>query len=253
MLGTAILAKSMVIGELSESGQVGYVESNLQKVVIAPNKDYSDAPTAMDGQLIKVSDLSPKADEIIGGTICGFDYETGEKIEQNIISDFIDTENAVIKMFGNGYALIGSLLVFTEVNEGSGIETGVYAPMEYLEELPSLFTIVWSKETIHPIDRRFIPGAVLPVVEITSAVDEGGLPVGLTKEESDALTTAHKTGLPCIIKFAFNMGEPTTVTATAAKVQGMFIMEIPLYKITIGFTANAQTEYGWAMQMMVES
>lgn len=54
-------------------------------------------------------------------------------------------------------------------------------------------------EIIHPIDPKFIPGVVLPVVEITTAPNEEPLnPVFLTSKENAALNEAAATGLPCV-------------------------------------------------------
>lgn len=57
-------------------------------------------------------------------------------------------------------------------------------------------TVKLVTETIHPIDPKYIPGAVLPVVEITTAITVDG--AELTAEEAAKLDSLN--GMPCIIK-----------------------------------------------------
>lgn len=59
------------------------------------------------------------------------------------------------------------------------------------------FAIWQETELIHPIDPKYIPGAVLPVVEMTTVPTAGGTP--LTEAEAAAIDALN--GKPCIVVF----------------------------------------------------
>lgn len=62
-------------------------------------------------------------------------------------------------------------------------------------------------ETIHPIDRKFIPGAVLPVVEL-STVPVSGSQTKLTAEESAQMEEVLAMGVPFVGKLNVDEGVP---------------------------------------------
>lgn len=63
--------------------------------------------------------------------------------------------------------------------------------------------VVTSKETIHPIDPKYLPGVCLPVVELeTTVVSEAAF----TDAENAMLTQAFDSGLPPVINANFSDG-----------------------------------------------
>lgn len=126
----------------------------------------------------------------------GFAY--GSKMEFTAdditITGETDTSVAVqegtVKYAGNDMVFILALKVLEGLEGVVALNTGVYvfstddAYVSYLE----------FAETIHPIDPKFIPGAVLPVVEVKSFYATP------TEEENKALTAFI--GLPIIVKGA---------------------------------------------------
>lgn len=201
MLGTAILAKSMVIGELSESGQVGYVESG--KVFTYDGKgeelfEYKGlhyAKVANEffdlNNLIKATitfDDGSQA-EITKDSITVESYESTSGVLQEATAKFGDM--SAIGVVADGLAEPGAILVFHE----SG---GYISRIEFAE-------------TIHPINPKFIPGAVLPVVELSieqltkmlTPDDFGGFEgVHLDANNQATLNYAHPHLLPILVKAA---------------------------------------------------
>lgn len=82
-----------------------------------------------------------------------------------------------------------------------GVSAGTYVWREAIND-----KVCWAgditgyfTETIHPIDPKFIPGAVLPVVELTTEPTEKGAP--LTEAESAMMDEAAAKGMPAVIKY----------------------------------------------------
>lgn len=67
----------------------------------------------------------------------------------------------------------------------------------YVTEINGVLT-----ETIHPIDPKFLPGAVVPVVELTTEPAAEG--ATLTAEESAMMEEVFATGLPFVLKCTFD-------------------------------------------------
>lgn len=67
-------------------------------------------------------------------------------------------------------------------------------------EADAYVSSVTFKETIHPIDPKYLPGVCLPVVELSTVIAESG--TALTEAESAALTEAYESGLPIVCKFS---------------------------------------------------
>lgn len=83
-------------------------------------------------------------------------------------------------------------------NNPEELEVGLYF-FEYEAASPSnaVYQVaLLETETIHPIDPKFIPGAVLPVVELTTVLSDGAT---FTDQENAKLTAAI--GGPAVIKW----------------------------------------------------
>lgn len=227
MLGTAILAKSMVIDELSESGQVGHVE---------PGKVYT-----YDGNLENAEGMTI-VDEIIFAQIA-----TGE-------FDLNKVARAELVYYGQSVALTSADMQVTTDADGTqkliATVAGITLPGIVCKD-DKLFVFSMGEhhvktvefaETIHPIKPKFIPGAVLPVVELSTAVGEA-----LTEAENAKLNEVAATGLPCVICFTIE-GMPMSAVFSFTDMSGL-----PMYSHTFGtmfiqlisdgtaWSANAET------------
>lgn len=121
------------------------------------------------------------------------------------------------------------------------------------EDGTTTITITTETNTIHPIDPKFIPGAVLPVVEITSAqyaYDSDGnvVTTELSETESAQLTAAAKTGLPCVVKLDIlvpgsNMVANATMVMTWIPTTGYYTAPHPMPVIT-GMTISIANNDG---------
>lgn len=86
--------------------------------------------------------------------------------------------------------------ITAEAVEKIGVPQGTYVlgnPEAYVSEIVSV--------TIHTIDPKYIPGAVLPVVEISTVISEENNFVAMLSEEESAALEALSFS-PCIIKFS---------------------------------------------------
>ena len=80
------------------------------------------------------------------------------------------------------------------------------------------FSITQGKETIHPIDPKFLPGVCLPVVELETQVSFDA-PVNLT--ENDIAKFAALDGKsPIVLGFVFEGMAYTTMSVMKAEVEG---------------------------------
>lgn len=110
----------------------------------------------------------------------------------------IETEEGTL-----GIQLDDRLLVVSDTTGNMMGSAGTYVEYRTFTGNTGERTIYVSKivtEKIHPIDPKYIPGAVLPVVEISTALAEDGSSTELSAEESAKLDEAAKDGIPCIIK-----------------------------------------------------
>lgn len=108
--------------------------------------------------LIKLSDLTPTMDELVGGTMSmtwGAEFN-----EDKVTSEFFNA-------FAGGYAIGDQLLlVFLENNNDFGCTPGIYIVGVYAEaEEPISLTLKWG-ETTTPIDPKYLPGPL--VIDLTS-------------------------------------------------------------------------------------
>lgn len=72
-------------------------------------------------------------------------------------------------------------------------------------------SITTKDKTIHPIDQKFIPGAVLPVVELTTIVPVGEYVAKLSAEENAVLNDCASVTRPIFCKFT--LGKTATDNA----------------------------------------
>lgn len=97
------------------------------------NTDFSNAPTLLDGELIKFSDLVPTMNEIVGGKMV---FEAGDivdtrQITGDIVQAFSDTQYADFE----GYSIAKYVVVITSADEGVLAEEnvpGMYISSSYM-------------------------------------------------------------------------------------------------------------------------
>lgn len=160
----------------------------------------------------------------------GYGYcRIGDSIDPKTITEI------TMLYLGNNLVLTANELVITELNDviitvsmQEGVP-GVYIFPYGIDNLPAGTYVLSIKdgansyvtrivtETIHPIPdwaipqipAEKLPGAVLPVVELTTELANGAV---LTETESEALTSATKSDTPVIIKVVTD-GFSTTAVA----------------------------------------
>ena len=107
-------------------------------------------------------------------------------------------------------------------------------------------------ETIHQIDQKFIPGVILPVVELTTHFPTDGSTASLTAEESEQLTAAAKNALPIVAKFAIDGAKAAALFAfVLEEVEGVaqFAYKIGLDTYQIVYADGM----GWVAQLTSET
>lgn len=203
MLGTAILAKSMVMDKLTESGGVGHTE--VAKKVILPKTSVTAVIEDPENP-VAFTEINTK------------NYETLFQLWQN-------KNTAVTVMYdGNPYACdiiaMDSALCIGNLKYFDGEDTG--EPFIYVATLENPDTVVCETagehtiaiyqetETIHPIDPKYIPwnsapggggGGGLPVVELSeetiSTWMENGTAIA-NAEETAAFIAAENACMPIV-------------------------------------------------------
>lgn len=89
---------------------------------------------------------------------------------------------------------------------GLVVDAHPYAYIASMDGKAHTISVYQKKETIHTIDPKFIPGAVLPVVELSTTITDGAV---FTEEESAQLAAVM--GMPCIIKASLDGVDTTSV------------------------------------------
>lgn len=218
---------------LGESGQVGRVEGKKYEVRIEPWRDGElfDFSTA---EFYKVSDLTPTLAELDGATL-EVQFE-GEVMETTISADqFMKCNRDELYVHPD----IGVCLATEDFEnyDGAHVTAGLYMMYDVLDE-GSAYVLIWGNETIHPIDPKFIPGAVLPVVEITTELPEDGTETALTEVESAKLEEANAMKMPCVIRCRTeSLPEMSTLFAWGGN---QFVTNFDAF--TIGYM---KTDNGW--------
>ena len=174
------------------------------KMEIDTAKDYSNAHTLLDGELVRISDLSPSTNEIIGATFSYTAKGASNPTSGTVTNDTIMPFNGIFGITATGYKMLDGIFVFAEV-DGINIETpGTYAARDFFGAIESTATITWKTETITPISDKYLPdgfgGGGLPVVELTTEPGINGYAT-LTTDECSALNAAFEKKMPVVCQF----------------------------------------------------
>lgn len=225
MLGTAILAKSMVIGELSESGQIGKTEPG-EVLTFDGNVDGKE----QDGEHIKISDK---------------------------VYDLKKATKAVLRMDGEELTFGADELSYAEEKVGEYFISGLSITIDgetvalaycrqdgtyvicYDDE--NCVTRIEFAETIHPIAPKFIPGAVLPVVEIADYN-------AITEAERATLDNVATNDTPLVLKFVL---DGINITCTLAKItaEGVVGYSARVLLFQAAYDVAIVNEGGWTMSV----
>lgn len=184
-------AASGALKMLENSGKVGRTDrwsiawdGNLEgKVVVRPDETIAFA---------KVSNRVLAAADLVGSTITvHYDgqIDSGKLDAVDTLGDICVWDGGISGPAGT-YDVEGMVLVIPE--------SGTY--FAYIEDAFYIASI--TKETIHPIDPKFLPGVCLPVVELTTVIDMDGTTISATNPDNALLHAARSSF--CLIKFPFS-------------------------------------------------
>lgn len=186
----AILARNSA-NELKASGGAGYTTPQIASFKTDMLADLTPDVTLLDVNLKWISPITPTKDEFLSGVLkvgTGNEVWGEDKITSDDLGTIVHTEvsgaYAVVMTKLAGLVFVVSTVLENEI--GTLPKTGMYVgcarPSGIREG--ATYTLEFP-ETIHPIDPKYIPGAVLPVVEI--ATDIGGTLTELNDFESARL------------------------------------------------------------------
>jgi hypothetical protein len=208
---------TLAMAKAHSDSKGGYVEKHK---VTANSRDFDNSEfTVMGVGFSLVSPLMPTKEELAGGKIIIRLYNsTAEEQLECTIGDVLFDDEMVYggKLHAGNIKTSYMVAIAYKTGEWAAVgetieKTGIYIHFPNMEEGIS-FELTFEWETIHPIDPKFIPGAVLPVVEISTNPSTEGAP--LTAEESAAIQAAFDTGMPCVVKINLRLSEESSVKLT---------------------------------------
>lgn len=207
---TILWPKVKRLEESQASGGSGYVET--KKKTLTWNGDTTDlgaenifgAPVVrLTEEVLDLNDITgitATLHEVVGGTEKYLsrdsfgDVSIGKEYHNIQLADFSGTNISII--FASVPAGLGDEVYFEMGLPGAGVYLAV------TDDLYFVSSVHFEIKTIHPIDPKFIPGAVLPVVELSTTVTSGAT---FTDAENAALTNAFESGLPVVFKGNFEL------------------------------------------------
>lgn len=190
----ATFAANKVMRELGKNGQVGYTEYNGGTVSFDGNLSGKETLPGeildVPGVFVKVCDYYVSAEELKSLTMVAEIYN-GEIVNAHTFKkdglNFEDNEGICIVFEKSGNPLMLSIL---DDSPEEGLTAGTYVYYGEGENTRGFVSsIEYGSETIHPIDPKYLPGAVLPVVELETAIVGSDTPVALSEAESALLDT----------------------------------------------------------------
>lgn len=179
------------INKLKTSGGVGYAEKKMT-VVLETTMDYNISDDF-------ILDFVPIAGKQYTVVINGKQYVS--------VATAIELQGVHIIYLGSGEVFgVGGSEPWTigYIQEMAATSFRLYEELDDGDwyEGPVTLSVSTEAETIHPIDPKFIPGAVLPVVDIKTLPGDTGTGNELTAEESAQLDALN--GAPFIMFFDYN-------------------------------------------------
>lgn len=171
-----ILAGNGING-LKSSGGIGYTETQSASFTIPLTGDVLPDVTLMNMGWKWFSNLTPTQEEFLDGVLSLKNYK-GEVISSHSIST-PGLNASVVATATGAYCIrleIGVFIVSNVLENELGTlpKTGMYYFTGMVAEDTRGGTFVFDfPNKVHPIDPKYIPGAVLPVVEISTMYAEG--------------------------------------------------------------------------------
>lgn len=196
------LAVKKALKTLFDSGQVGRVEGNKKTITFDGNTTGKETipgeAIGLSGVYVKVSNTAFAVDELqsVSGTMVVDGTEERNEIPLSAIT--VQEDGSTTFLVQNNAPI--AIVVAESMTDGEfPITAGTY--FLYDENYLTLGTfyvsaITYGKETIHPIDPKYLPGVCLPVVEIADIT-------AITVEECANLAACM--GMPCIISYMGGM------------------------------------------------
>lgn len=206
---------------------------------------------------IRISDLAPSSDELIGG-VCILD--DGSEPDETPITD-----DSIAYIGDDAFFVWWPYVrVVLKSPEGLNIPTGIYVTSELFEDDSVLFTVSLRWNTINKIDEKYLPAQssinriVLDTAISTDVGDSNFCGTTLSDEDSKKLDEAEQNEMPTIIKFKFDSGGMISINEVLfskswvvvdGKSQFMgFSFASDGSTLTLGHNT---TGGGWAAQFMV--
>lgn len=207
----------------TNSQRLGYIE----KDIISWNGDTTGKPE-LGEDIFRISDKTFAADQVEAVILTGADgsfsrvttdgctmthpdgtVETSDVMKLEVIEE--TTGFVVLGWNGTQVIFAASVSVDLEGNDAS-VEKGTYFAANVVGLENTYVSAVELKETIHPIDPKFLPGVCLPVVELSTTVANKAT---FTDAENAALSEAFNTKLPFVVHTNLSIGDIAVKDAVA--------------------------------------
>lgn len=146
-------------------------------------------------------------------------------VEKTIVKENMTIEDGVLSFQGLCFVLCSN-------GEDEEYPVGVYV----LATEEMYVSRVEFAETIHTIDPKFIPGVVLPVVEIATEIPTNGELAMLTAEETAAIQAVIDLEMPAVIRFS--CGGRNVAVSSQMRQDGIPILICGTKSKEYGFTVN---------------
>lgn len=117
------------------------------------------------------------------------------------------------------------------------------------ESVNPTYSISILTETIHPIDRKYLPGACLPVVELSeetvaAASASPDTFVNVTEDEATAFLAAKNDLVPCVCRASMSGTNLVGVSGLQYTTNGLcYVFDLCAAKITVSFGDAVQIMY----------
>lgn len=179
------------INAMQKNGGMGRTEKT---VLTYDGNDYGKDFVLMNsGFFVRIADvIDPTTIKEVTGVSDG--------TEMTISADTLNVEKSIHDngsvIYGVYYDEILFIVILSE-SIGEGMSAGTY-----VLSMPNkqMYVSRIECETIHPIDPKFIPGAVLPVVELETVLKEDGTGVALSESDCSVMNEVSATGMPFVLK-----------------------------------------------------
>ena len=172
---------------------------------LAGKETFSGEDIGLSGTYVKILDTAITADEFQG--ISQTVIFEGEKLTAEVPkSELTATQDGifmdVVESNLPDRPVVMSVAEDTPVDDSSPVTAGTYVLYDeafWGANTGYVSSVTYGKETIHPIDPKYLPGVCLPVVELTTVPTADG--AALTAEESEMMNKAVAASDYVLIKY----------------------------------------------------